>query len=432
MRVTSGGYNSHPTASETTRGLLALMYERDGEVWRTFSLDRGESWAAGQQFVSAAGDRPRARYNHRGGFALVWEGGGGEDIFFEEILEVVAVSDDLVSCRISRSDQATSKGCDIVLLNPNRLYDPEVPRTRWTGVFQPGTGVVVKAGYGSEAATRFSGYIDDVSIKDETATIDFTGRGVFKQLLDQSVDRDLYYSDKKAVQVIGELAVEAGIDAEMIQIQDSSVRYTGEVGREKKYSELFGELAELLGFELVETDEGGLVCREPVYTTTPAWFYEEDVNMFRREREFSDDDVYTKVQVYRKDKVREDGSVEIPGFTVERVVDTPFLTPARKTYYEKVEEGVSEAQAGIIADMLARRIGLEGNRMFIASPLNVVLEVGDPISIRRESIGQQGVYIVEDLDDDMGSPEQARDASGQFTEGQDPAFASTITARRTA
>lgn len=428
VRVTAGGQNLHAAAVETSRGLLALVYQRDGEVWRTYSLDRGASWAAPEQLVSsppASSDdaAPVVRYNHRGGFALVFSRGDSSDrdIYFEEINEVVAVSGDLVSARISRSTDASSKGADIVIANPRRRYDPEVAHTRWSGVFLPGTRFVLKAGYGGEVTTRFAGYMDEVEIDDEAATISITGRGVFRQLLDQSVGRDLYYANAKATKVVADLAVEAGIDADLIQIQDSTVTYSAEVDRERTYMDVISEIRDLLGYELIETDEGGMIFRAPPVVGGASWFYEEDVNMFSRTRSFSDEDVYTRVRVYRRDQKKSDGTVARAGFTVERIVDTPFLTPANKIYWKEVDASVSEAQAGVMADQIARSVALDGNTIQIAAPLNVALEVGDVINVRRRSIDQSGIYIVEELDDDMALPDGGTDS---------PAFASTITARR--
>ena len=409
VRVTSGAQNLHPAAVETTRGLLALVYTRDETVWRTFSLDRGETWAEGAGFVSRGMSyQPRARYNHRGGFALVFSGAGGSsarDVYFEEILEVQNVSDNLVSARIKRSSEASSKGCDVVISNPGSpgLYDPEVPNTKWSGVFQPGAPVELKAGYGGEVLTRFRGYIDSVAINDEEPVLSFSGRGEFKQLLDQSLGKKRYYQNKRRVAIIAELAGEAGIDPELVRIQDSPERVTAEYDREKTYESVMREQADALGFELLEPDEGGLVCREPSTSTTPAWYFEEEENMYSREREWDDDEVYTRVQVYREDKLRDDGSVELAGFTAETIVDTPFLTPAGKTLYEKADDDLTEAEGQKIADALAVRIGREGSRVEVASWLHPALEVGDTVSVRRKSlgVGQSGAYIVEALDDDL-------------------------------
>ncbi|MCL6437209.1 MAG: phage tail protein [Rubrobacteraceae bacterium] len=428
VRVTAGGQNHHPSAVETSRGLLALVYQRDGQVWRTYSLDRGQSWSTSQQLVSGppAGKddaAPTVRYNHRGGFALVFSRGDSSDrdIFFEEINEVVTISENLVSARISRSSDAASKGADVVVANPNRIYDPETAGTRWSGVFMPGTRFVLQAGYGGQVATRFVGYMDAVEIDDDTATIHITGRGVFRQLLDQSVGRDLYYSNARATRVAAQLAVEAGIDAEMMQIQDSAVTYSAEVDRERTYMDVISEIADLLGYELIETDEGGMICRAPSTASSASWFYEEDVNMFSRTRSFSDEDVYTRVRVYRREKKKPNGDVAVAAFTVERVVDTEFLTPANKIYWKEVDASVTEAQAGVMADEIARQLAREGNTIQIVSPLNAALEVGDVVSIRRRSIEQSGLYLVEELDDDLALPDDGADT---------PAFASTITARR--
>ena len=406
VRVTSGGQNLHPSAADTTRGLLALVYETatPGEVWRSYSLDRGATWASGQKFVSRAETyQPRARYNHRGGFALVYSGVAGErDVYFEEILEVVSVSDNLVSVNIKRSTDASSKGADITVHNPRRRYDPEVPNTKWSGVFLPGTPVEVLLGYGGERVTRFFGYLDNVSLDDEEPVITCQARGQFKQLLDQSLRTKRYHTNARRTATIAGYAIEAGMDAEMVQVQDSPVRYSGEDDREKTFQSVIQENSDALGFEVLEPDEGGLICRAPSASTTPQWFYEEETNMYSREREFDDDEVYTRVQVYREDKLRDNGTVELAGFTVERVVDTPLLTPAGKIYYVQADETMTEAQAGTIADTLALRIGREGSKTQIAAPLNVALEVGDVVNIRRKSLGvaATGVYICEELDDD--------------------------------
>lgn len=441
MRVTAGGQNMHPSAAETTRGLLALVYERDGQVWRTYSLDRGLTWAQGQRLASGAGGyQPRAKANYRFGFALTWSGQGGErDIYFEEINEVMTISDDLITARIGRSQDATSKGMALEINNPRRKYDPEVPNTRWSGVFYPGALIELKLGYHGELLTRFRGYLDDTEMDDETATISVSARGEFKQLLDQHLRTKRFYTNKKAVAIIAELAIEAGIDADKVQVQDAAQLYSGEFDRTRTFGEVIQEMCDLVGFELIEPDEGGLIARAPSTSTTPVWFFEEDANMYERKRKWDDDEVYTRVQVFREDKLKDDGSgaVALAGFTVERIVDTELLTPAGKTYFEEAPETMTEEQAGPVADLLARQIGRRGSQIQVACPLNVVLEVGDVVQIRRKSISQSGVYIITDLDDDCQriGDGQARDpGSGQFVAqgGGGRAFANTVQAERVA
>lgn len=41
-------------------------------------------------------------------------------------------------------------------MNPDRLYDPEIENTAWTGVWLPGARIEVFLGYGGELKKRFS------------------------------------------------------------------------------------------------------------------------------------------------------------------------------------------------------------------------------------------------------------------------------------
>lgn len=434
VRLTSGASDNHPTAAETGRGLIACVWERSGEMWRSYSLDRGLTWAAPQKFANQTPIyTPRARYNNRDGFALVWGNPATErDIWFEEINEVMGISDHVVDMHITRSQDSTSKSATITLINPNKLYDPEVPNSKWSGVFYPGSKIKINLGFGGENKTRFLGYIDRVNVYDSYNVMNIECRGQFKQLLDQHLKVNTYYTNKKCSAIVAELAIKAGIPAEQVVVQDSDILWTGKWNRQTSYQEAIDEMIEMLGYILFEPDEGGLVARYPSATTTAQWFYEEELNMFSRAREWDDDDVFNSVVVFRDPVLNKDGSVKTPGLEVEELVPTEFLVPGGKTDFIKIDSPVfTEAQARSIARNRALQIAREGSLIEIATPLNVALELTDVINIRRKSIAQSGVYAIDALDDDCRrNAVQARDLTGEFAVGNVPGFANIVQARR--
>lgn len=397
------GYKAmRPTISLTSQNLLAMLYRNssNGQIYRTYSLDRGNTWNNHQRIISGSpAFNPRSRYNFRGGFAVVWM--DDDDIWFVEILDVVTLTDHVISIRVQRSKSSSSKGATVEILNPNQLYDPEVPNTKWSGVFYPGAPIVIRLGYGGEVVTRFKGNMDQVSIDDEQPVITITCRGEFRQLLDQSIKEKRTFNGERRTDTIGDMAAEAGMNMSFVQIQDDPRIWSGEKDRETTYEQVTQEQIDALGYEIIEPDEGGLIARAPYFTTTPVWFYEEEINMYSREREFTDEDVFTSVMVYREDKFNSDGVLELAGFTREVTVATDFQTPDRKCFFYKADEFMSSSQGLALAQELARRIGLQGKAIQIAGPFNPGLELGDPIQIRRKSISQAGIYLIEELDDDF-------------------------------
>lgn len=441
VKVTSGGYNLHPAMVETSRGLVAAVFVRDQKLFRSFSLDRGKTWASTSQFGSQAPvHEVRAHYNHEGGFAIVWGNPDAtRDIWFEEINEIMSVSEDLRTVRIDRSNDSASKGMSMEISNPQRLYDPEVPNTRWTGVWLPGAKVVVWLGYGPNVVKRFSGFIDDVEIDDQSGFLSVTGRGEMKQILDQHLKKPRRYADVSRVKNIADFAIEAGMDADKVIIQGSPELFTEDFERERTFLDVIGGHATALNYSIREPDEGGMVVAAEATSFAPSWYYEEELNMFSRVRSWDDDEVYTSVIAYRDVVFAEDGrTVEVAAVEFEAFVSTPFQTPPRKTEFLQVPRSATQAQTEAIAKNRALQIGRIGRDIQIVAPLNVALEVGDTISIRRKSWNQSGLFLVETLGDDckknMGQSRGLAGTSsgGQFGGGQGGGggFTNVISCRR--
>jgi hypothetical protein len=222
-RVTSGADDAHPTIAETSRNLLACIFERSGELWRAYSLDKGMNWSSAEKLSHQTPIyTPSATVNDRDGFALVW--GNPDltaDVWFAEINEVVGVTQNLMGVRIQRAVGTMSKGAEIQLANPGNLYDPEVAGTAWSGVMFPGAKVTVDLGYGGINERRFYGFIDDVESEDGTGNITLSLRGDMKQLLDGNLKIKRTYTRRRRVRIIADLAIEAGMDEDRIFIEDS-------------------------------------------------------------------------------------------------------------------------------------------------------------------------------------------------------------------
>lgn len=441
VRVTSQSQDNHPTVVETTRGLLAVVYERGGEMWRSYSLDRGLTWSQpGQLSLQVPIYTPSSAFNDRNGFALVW--GNPDltaDVWFAEINEISYISEHLMGVRIQRAIGTTSKGAEVSLVNPRNMYDPEVEGTEWTGVMLPGAKMTIDLGYGGENKNRFTGFIDDVTLEDRTGQIRITGRGDMKQLLDQSLRTRRIYTNEKRTKNIADLAVEAGIDADKIFIEDHPAVFSENFERERTYSDVIQGHINALGYELIEPDEGGLIARVPVLDASPQWFYEEELNMYTRERAWDDDEVVSGVVAYREAEFAEDGTtMTVSALEWESLVPTPFHVPPRKMAYVKIGPTATVQDAQDIAWGAAWYYGRQGREVQIVGPLNVVLEVGDVINIRRKSWNQSGIYIVEALDDDckrnLGQSRELAGTSrgGQYASGQGGGggFANIIRARK--
>lgn len=430
VRLSSGEFDNHPTVVETQRGLLAAVWERAGVMYRSYSLDRGLTWAAPARFMEAEPIfTPRGRYNHEGGFALVWTEPGDDpaqrDIYFEEISEVMGISEHLMGIRVQRALGTMSKGAELTIANPRRLYDPEEVGTKWTGVILPGAKVEISLGYGGENKKRFSGYIDDVESEDQSAMLTISCRGDMKQLLDGHLRSKRRYTDVKRVDNIANLAIEAGMDADKILIEDNTRTFTEDFDRERTFADVITSHVEALAYEITEPDEGGMICRRPIEISSPAWFYEEDLNMYSRTRNWDDDEVFTSVMVYRDPIYEKDGTtLKVAGLEYEVAVDTPFFTPAKKTDFIPVGKKVTLSDAMAIANKRALTHSRYGRELQLVCPLNVGLEVGDVIQVRRASWNQSGLYLVEALDDDckrnLGQSRELAGTSqgGQYASGQ--------------
>lgn len=427
IRVSSGSSDNHPTGTQTTQNLIPVMWERNGELWRSYSTDRGLTWAEPTKFLDQSPIySPRAHVNDRGGFALVWGNPTSErDVWFEEISEIMTISDHLMEIRIQRAFGTTSKGLEMRLANPDRKYDPERTGSAWAGVFYPGSRVRFSVGYGGSNRVRFTGYIDDVESEDRTGYLTVSARGEFKYLLDQHIRRKLSYKRKNRTDHIVQMAIEAGISANEIDVQHDNDAFTEEFDRTRAYMDIIGDHIEALGYDLYEPDEGGLIARDPPISATPVWFYEEEVNMYARTRSWDDDDVYAKVMAYREDIYSSDGkTIKIPGIEWDANVESDFILPPRKTYFIEMGKRATLAQATRAANALARYLGRQGAQLELVTPLNPALEIGDAINVRRKSWNQSGVYIIEYLDDDLkknlGTSRElaGTEKGGQFAPGQ--------------
>lgn len=427
-RVTDAAFDHHPTAVETTRGLVAVVYERAGSLWRSYSLDHGQTWSEEARFgFQTPVYSPRAKFNNRDGFAMVWGNPlDARDVWFEEINEVMTISDHLMGVRIQRAMGTTAKGGELTIINPRRLYDPEVPGTQWTGVFYPGARVEVSLGYGGNMKKRFSGYIDDAESEDRAGYLTLSLRGQFKYLLDQNIKRPLKYINERRTKNIVDLAIEAGFKAEEIQVESSALVFTETFDRKSTYSEIISGHCEALGFEMFEPDEGGLIARTPVVSAAASWFYEEEKNMYSRTRNWDDDEVPTWVMAYRETVYSDENPnvVKVAALMYEESVGSPFLTPPRKTEFIELSEHHTLAQAQALVRARIAHAKRRGQGLQIVTPLNVALEIGDTIYVRRKTWNQSGLYLVEALDDDckrnLGQSRELAGTSrgGQFAAGQ--------------
>lgn len=427
IRVSSGHDDSHPTVVETSRNMVVAIFERSGEMYRAYSLDKGLTWSA----VEALSEQtpiytPSAAVNDRDGFALAW--GNPDvtgDIWFAEINEIVGITQHLMGVRIQRATGTMSKGAEIELANPGNRYDPEKEHTAWTGVMYPGAKVMIDLGYGGHNERRFKGFIDEVTSEDGAGTITLSCRGDLKQLLDQNLKIKRTYTKRKRTKVIADLCVEAGLDADEIYIEDSARTFSATYERERTFSEVVQEQCEELGYEIIEPDEGGIICRRPTLSATPVWFYEEEKNMYTRERSWNDDEVYSSVVAYRDTVYAKDGAtVKVQPLFYEEAVATPFFTPPKKCDFIKMGKQADITDAQNRAHARAIYWARQGREIQIITPLNIGLEAGDTIFIRRKSWNQSGLYYVEALDDDckknMGQSRELAGTShgGEFAPGQ--------------
>ncbi|MDQ0176731.1 M48 family metallopeptidase [Bacillus chungangensis] len=85
-------------------------------------------------------------------------------------------------------------------------------------IFWPNTKVEIHLGYGDEQLPQLVGYIDDIQINAESATISVQGRSLYKRIIEGTAPEEITYKDHYAEEIIVDLHKRAGVPITADQI----------------------------------------------------------------------------------------------------------------------------------------------------------------------------------------------------------------------
>jgi phage protein D len=300
------------------------------------------------------------------------------------------------SITINRTKGAAT-GLTITADNKGGIYSPD--RTgEWYQILWPNAEVIVEQGYGTDLVQTIKASMDSVNMGTWPQQIRLAGRGgAMKKALDQTVtgstgNHVLIYTNSTVESIFISLCNFAGIPYGTVEATGLTI--ARKVFSWESFADAMQWLCELVGFEIVEDEQGILHFRRDWYpaTGTSVYTFTEGVDIIALDYSIDDRDLYNQVIVHGRDA---DGNV------LELITNVPgadyWRLPANKILKIDAPDANTLDELNVVA---ARAIYLMMSKFRVVKfkAIGVPhIQIGDLITVVESSSTISEIYRVTDI-----------------------------------
>lgn len=278
--------------------------------------------------------------------------------------------------------------------NSNGSVNPRNQESELYKIINLNKQIIIKQGYGEDLVETFTGLIDSFNMQSYPHTMEIACRDHLKKALDQTITESgshtVFFESQPIENIFGYLCYLAGIETG--QIDQTGINISKEFSWQS-YADAFQFLADLASFEYGADEYGKVYFRRDFQPDelAIAYTFEEGVDITTLAYQLSDNDLYSKVQVYGK--------------SGETVIGYEALFPDAAKYNimpQKILK-VDATEASTIPELKKiadRSIYLMNSRTAIVNFTAIAvpwLQVSDFIQVNESSSMSAGIYRISSL-----------------------------------